>query len=147
MQMIERPWGVSAYGAASVKALPDLVRVRFQIVRTEQTPSAAFEAASAAIRSVRGVLRDKGVPDAAVDGSRLDLTTAWTHRDGVRVFLGYRCQAGFAAESSHLDDVESLLIDLVAVGARDIEGVDFDVAAKRDLRADARRKAVAAARQ
>jgi hypothetical protein len=28
MQTIERPWGVAAYGAASVKAQPDLVRTR-----------------------------------------------------------------------------------------------------------------------
>jgi len=29
MQLIERPWGAAAYGAASVKAMPDLVRVRW----------------------------------------------------------------------------------------------------------------------
>jgi uncharacterized protein YggE len=73
--MIERPWGVTAYGAASVKALPDLVRVRFKIVRMEQAAPAAFEAASA-----------------------------------------------------------------------EVEGVDFDVIGKGELRASARRKAVAAAR-
>src|SRR5262249_10829065 len=39
MQLVERPWGVTAFGADSVKALPDLVRVRFKIVRVEQTPS------------------------------------------------------------------------------------------------------------
>jgi hypothetical protein len=32
-QMVERPWGVVAYGAANVKAMPDLVRVRFKVVR------------------------------------------------------------------------------------------------------------------
>ncbi|GAA1819534.1 hypothetical protein GCM10009682_45100 [Luedemannella flava] len=45
-----------------------------------------------------------------------------------------------------LDDVEPLLVDVVAAGANEIEGVDFDVLAKRELRAEARRKAVAAAR-
>ena len=42
MQMVERPWGITAYGAASVKAVPDFVRVRFKIVRLEQAPAAAF---------------------------------------------------------------------------------------------------------
>ena len=47
--MIEHPWGLTVYGAASVKAMPDLVRTRFRVVRLEQTPSAAF----AAVRAVR----------------------------------------------------------------------------------------------
>jgi len=56
--MVERPWGVAAYGAASVKATPDMVRVRFKVVRLEQTPSRAFEAASGAVHSVGESLRE-----------------------------------------------------------------------------------------
>ncbi|MGI5151856.1 SIMPL domain-containing protein [Plantactinospora sp. CA-294935] len=146
MQMVERPWGITAFGAASVKAVPDLVRVRFKVVRVEQTPNAAFEAARAAVRAVRGALRAHGISDAAVEGSRLDLKTATEYVDGTRKFVGYQCQAAFAVESRALDDVEPLLVDVVAAGANEIEGVDFDVVAKRELRAEARRKAVAAAR-
>jgi uncharacterized protein YggE len=122
------------------------VRVRFKIVRVEQTPAAAFEAARAAVRAVRGALRLHGIGDAAVEGSRLDLKTATEYVDGARKFVGYLCQAAFAVESGALDDVEPLLVDVVAAGANEIEGVDFDVIAKRELRAEARRKAVAAAR-
>jgi uncharacterized protein YggE len=78
MQMIERPWGVAVYGAASVKSQPDLVRTRFRVSRLEQTAAEAFAAASDAVRAVR---------------------------------------------------------------------VDFDVTAKAELRAEARRQAVAAARR
>ncbi|MEV4516627.1 SIMPL domain-containing protein [Dactylosporangium sp. NPDC049525] len=146
MQMIGRPWGVSAYGAASVKALPDLVRVRFKIVNTEQTPSAAFEAASTAVSEVRTALRGHGVADAAVQASRLNLSTATSYIDGAHRFIGYQCVAAFAVESANLDGVQQLLVDLVAAGANEIEGIDFDVTAKPALRAEARRKAVAAAR-
>lgn len=146
MQMVERPWGISAFGAASVKAIPDHVRIRFKIVRVEQAPATAFEAARTAVRAVRGVLREHGINDSAVEGSRLDLTTATEFVIGTRKFIGYQCQAAFAVQSAALDDVETLLVDLVAAGANEIEGVDFDVVAKRALRAEARRKAVAAAR-
>jgi uncharacterized protein YggE len=146
MQMVERPWGITALGAASVKAEPDLVRVRFKVTRTEQTPAAAFEAARAAVQAVRSSLREHGIGDAAVEGSRLDLKTAYEYVDGTRKFSGYQCQAAFSVGSRALDDVESMLVDIVAAGANEIEGVDFDVAAKRELRAEARRKAVAAAR-
>jgi uncharacterized protein YggE len=128
MQMVERPWGVAAYGAASVKALPDLV-----------SPD-SFQG------TALGADAFGGVSDAAVERSRLDLKTVWAFPSGTRTFVGHQCQATFAVESTDLDDVERLLVDLVAAGANEIEAVDFDVIAKRDLRAEARRKAVAAAR-
>jgi uncharacterized protein YggE len=85
MQMVERPWGVAAYGA-------------------------------------------------------------WDSYGPERKFLGYECQASFALLSGNLDDVQPLLVDIVAAGANEIEAVEFDVTAKPDLRAQARRQAVAAAR-
>jgi uncharacterized protein YggE len=95
---------------------------------------------------VRQALRGHGVADAAVDRSQLDLKSVWDYGNQRR-FLGYRCQASFAVESTDLDDVQQLLIDLVAAGANEIEAVDFDVRAKPELRARARRDAVAAARR
>ena len=146
MQMVERPWGVVVYGAASVKARPDLVRVRFKVVRLEQTPSDSFAAANSAVSAVRQSLRDHGVADAAVERSGLTLTSTWDYaRD--RKFLGYQCQASFTVESGDLDGAQQLIIDLVGAGANEIEGVAFDVRAKADLRAEARRQAVAAARR
>ena len=145
MQMVERPWGVVAYGAASVKAMPDLVRVRFKVVRVEQTPSRSFAQASDSVHAAREVLRRRGIPDQAVERSRLGLKSLWSF-GADRKFLGYECQAAFAVESSDLDGVQQLLIEVVAAGANEIEGVDFDVTSKGDLRAEARRQAVAAAR-
>jgi uncharacterized protein len=145
MQMVERPWGVAAYGAASVKAMPDLVRVRFKVIRLEQSPSHSFAQASDSVHAVREVLRRHGIPDRAVERSRLGLKSSWSYAPN-RKFLGYECQAAFAVESTDLDDVQQLLVDVVAAGANEIEGVDFDVTGKAELRAEARRQAVAAAR-
>jgi uncharacterized protein YggE len=113
-----------------------LCDVRFKIVRVEQAPAAAFEAARAAVPA----LREHGIGAAAVKGSRLDLKTATEYVDLTRKFVGYQCQAAFAVESGALDDVEPLLVDVVAAGANEIEGVEFDVIAKRELRAEIRRK-------
>jgi uncharacterized protein YggE len=145
MQMIERPWGVATHGTASEKAAPDLARIRFKVVRLEQAPAAAFAAVNGAVRAVRQVLRDHGVPDSAVEGSRLDLTSQWDY-GAERRFLGYQCQAAFAVESTDLDDIEQLLIDVVAAGAHEIDAVEFGVQAKADLQSRARAQAVAAAR-
>jgi uncharacterized protein YggE len=43
--------------------------------------------------------------------------------------------------------VQAVLVDLVAAGANEIKAVDFDVTTKGELRAEARRQAVATARR
>jgi len=86
------------------------------------------------------------VPDAAVERSRLDLRSSWSY-GSERKFVGYQCEASFAVESGNLDDVQSLLVDLVAAGANEIDAVEFDVTGKGELRAQARRQAVGAARR
>jgi uncharacterized protein len=146
MQMVERPWGVTAYGAASVQSKPDLVRARFKVSRTEQGPSEAFAAAGEAVGAVRQALREHGISDSAVQQSRLDLRTAWTFTTERR-FAGYQCEASFSVESRELENLQPLLVALVAAGANEIDGVGFDVLGKADLRAEARRQAVAAARR
>jgi hypothetical protein len=95
---------------------------------------------------VREVLRGHSVPDGGVERSRLGLRSTWSSVGNRREFLGYQCTASFAIQSSDLDGVQQLLVDLVDAGANEIEGVDFDVAGKPGMRAEARRKAIGAAR-
>lgn len=144
MQMIERPWGITVFSTASVKAAPDLVRLRFHVARLEQTPAQAFAAATEAVGAVREAIRAHNLPDASVQRSRLSLRSQYGNE---RKFLGYQCQASFSVESRDLEDVQQLLVDIVAAGTNEIEGVNFDVVDKPGLRAEARRAAVAAARR
>jgi uncharacterized protein YggE len=147
VQLIERAWGITAYGAASVKAKPDLMRVSFKVTRVQQKPSDAFAQANDAATAVRQTLRAHQIADAGVERSRLDLKSLWSGYGTDRTFLGYGCSASFVVESAALDDVQSLLVDVVAAGANEIDSVDFDVRAKPELRAEARRQAVQAARR
>jgi uncharacterized protein YggE len=146
MQIVERPWGGAAYGSASVKAVPDLARVRFKVIRPGKAPAESFARSSDSVRAVREVLRAHGVPDSGVERSRLGLKSAWSLRATGASSWAYECTATFAVQSGDLDDVQRLLVDLVAAGTNEIEGVDFDVAGKPAMRAEARRKAVSAAR-
>jgi len=86
------------------------------------------------------------ISGSAGERSLLGLKSAWNFAGGRREFLGYECTAAFAVQSGDLDDVQQLLVDLVGAGANEIEGVDFDVAGKPAMRAEAHRKAVSAAR-
>ncbi|MFI6123873.1 SIMPL domain-containing protein [Streptomyces sp. NPDC051064] len=64
-----------------------------------------------------------------------------------RTFLGYECTASFVIELRELDLRETVLIDVVDAGTNEVKGVEFDIPAKRELRARARTAAVAAAQE
>ena len=139
--LIDTPWGVSAFGAGSVRVAPDLARIRFTIVRVEPTPEKAFDVTHRAVELVREALHRYAVSDAAIQRSRVDLQSAWDGYGEKRNFLGYRCSAGFSVELADLDRLQPLLVALVKAGAHQVDGVEFDVRDKPALRAAARRKA------
>ncbi|MFD4034599.1 SIMPL domain-containing protein [Streptomyces sp. NPDC058637] len=143
-QSIDAPWGVSVFGAASVDAAPDLARLRVAIEQTRNKPGEAFAATRGGVNRIREVLRGHGVPDTAVSTSRLNLSSQWAY-GGERTFLGYECTASFVIELRDLDILETVLVDVVDAGANQVEGVEFDVSTKKELRAQARTAAVAAA--
>ncbi|MGV9453923.1 SIMPL domain-containing protein [Streptomyces sp. NPDC003635] len=146
-QTINDPWGISVFGAGSVRAEPQLVRVKLGVEELEPEPEQAFHEAGAAVTRLREVLRAHGIPDASVSGSRLRLSSEYGHANGTRKFLGYLCQAQYVIETETLDNLQQLLVDVVEAGARSIDGVEFDVHDKPALRDEARRRAVAAARR
>lgn len=146
-QSIDKPWGASVFGAASVDAAPDLARLRVAIKQTRPKPAEAFEVTRSAVNQVREVLRGHAIPDNAVSTSRLNLQSTWSFNNNERKFLGYACTASFVIEVRELEGLEAILVDVVDAGANHVDGVEFDVSSKKQLRANAREAAVAAAQE
>src|SRR6185295_3341751 len=115
--LIEKPWGVTAFGAASVRAVPDLARIQVSVIRVEATPDAAFTATTDGVRAVRESLRRLGLADTAVENSRLGLQSHWDGYGESRKFVGYKCASSFAIETPDLEQIQQLLVDVVAAGA------------------------------
>jgi uncharacterized protein YggE len=146
-ETIKEPWGLSVFGAGSVRVEPQLARVKVTVDVLEPLPDKAFQEAGAAVARLREVLRGHGIPDASVSGSRLRLSSDHDGYGSDRKFLGYRCTASYVIETEALDGLQQLIVDAVDAGAHQIDSVGFDVHDKPALRDEARRKAVAAARR
>jgi uncharacterized protein YggE len=146
-QTIDEPWGLSVFGAGSVRAEPQLVRVKLAVDVLEPSPDKAFQEAGSAVSRLRETLRGHGIPDASVSGSRLSLQSEYDGYGTGRKFLGYRCQASYVIEIETIDDLQRLIVDAVDAGANRVDDVAFDVRDKPALRDEARRRAVDAARR
>ncbi|MGH6656371.1 MAG: SIMPL domain-containing protein [Actinocrinis sp.] len=134
------------FGAASVEAAPDLARLRVAIKQIMPEPSEAFEVTRTGVNRVREVLRRHAIPDTAVSSSRLNLRSTWNFTGSERTFLGYECAVFFVIELRELEILETVLVDVVDAGVNQVDGVEFDVRGKKELRTRAREAAVADAR-
>jgi len=143
--LIERPWGITAFGHATAQVDPDHAILRLAVNRLDNKPDKALQATSAGVTAVRAVLRQRSVPDAAVTSSRTSIHSVWDGYGADRRFRGHQCRAEFSIRIAQLGEVEQVLVALVASGADEILGVDYDTSRTREVRADARREAVAAA--
>lgn len=143
--LIERPWGITAYGHATTQVDPDHAQLHLAINRIDNKPDKALQATSEAVASVRGVLRRRDIPDAAVTSSRTSIRSVWDGYGADRRFRGHQCRAEFSVRIDQLGEVEPVLVELVAAGADEILGVEYDTSRTREVRAEARKEAVAAA--
>jgi len=142
---IQQPFGVSVFGSALIKASPDLFSIVATVSRLEQKPSDAFANARKGAQSVAEFLRKSRVPE--IGSSRISLSQEFRYVGGETKFVGYRAKIAFNIILRELDRVEELLTGLVDAGANELNSTSFQTNRLKELRAEVRRMAVAAARE
>ena len=139
------PRGVKVYGSAVIRVAPDVATLHVAVSRREQQPEAAFAAARTAAQAVGGYLHRRGLQD--VGSSHITLSQEFRYTNGEQRFMGYVARIGFSVVLRNMDQVEETLTGLIKAGANELTSVQFQTSRLRELRADARRRAVAAARE
>ncbi|MFB0628740.1 SIMPL domain-containing protein [Streptomyces sp. AB3(2024)] len=147
MTAIREPWGLSVLGAGSVTAEPRFAEIDLAVDALAATPKESYAEAARVVTQLRAALREHGIPDADVSGSRLRLTSQHSGYGVDRVFKGYGCEATYTVRTHTLDGLEVLVDDLVTAGVNRVDDVRFEVEDKPAMRDEARRQAVAAARR
>ena len=144
-QSIQRPFGINVFGSAVLRVEPDMALLQFIVSRLEQEPKDAFAATHQAARSVRDYLLQ--VQEGDVASSRLTLSKQTRFEDGKHHFVGFLARTEVHFLLRDLDHLEDTLIGVVDAGVNEIKTVIYRTSRMRDLRAQARRNAVAAARE
>jgi uncharacterized protein YggE len=146
-QAISHPHGVTVFGSAQVRAEPDRAVLRFAAEYIAETPGDSFAHTNAAVARLRALLAREGIADADVNTSRVTLEQTFAGYADTRRFLGFTSAVAFDVVVDALDRVEDLLVALVEHGASSVAGVSYETRRLAELRAEARRLAVAAARR
>jgi uncharacterized protein YggE len=143
-QAVHRPFGVTTYGSTIIRVEPDIASVHFAISRTAKHPKESFQIVREASRKLTDYLQSANFKK-ETSSARISLSQEWEYKASSRQFVGYTARAGFHTLLFDLDHLEELLIGIVDAGVNEIDGVSFQTSRLKELRAEARRKAVEAA--
>ncbi len=146
-QAIQRPFGVNVFGSCVVRVKPDFATLAFAATRIHEKPADAFAGTRSAAEGIRAFLSRSDVATNDVQGSRATLRQA-TRGYGDKVeLLGYEARVSFVVQLRDLDRLESVLAGVVDAGADVIDGVELRTSKLVDVRAQARGRAIQAARK
>lgn len=144
-QPIATPFGISVFGSAIVRVAPDVVVIKLSVSQLKPHPRDAFEAVRETAQRVQAYLSGAQIKDAG--SSRISLNEEFRYINNESKFAGYRTRVEFRVILSDLSRVEEILAGVVDSGANNIRAVDFQTTRLKEIRADARRQAIAAARE
>ncbi len=144
-QAVSNPYGINVFGSSITRAEPDLASLRFGVSRLEKRPKAAFEQARRAARNVQSYLTQARMNE--VGASRISLSQTIRHLGGERKLIGYTAKVGFHVLLRDLDRIEEILIGVTDAGANEIDSVDYQTSQLKEIRAEARKRAIAAAQE
>lgn len=142
---VRLPSGVRVFGSAVVRVTPDVASLVVAVSRVEQKPEAAFAKAREAAQSVSAYLHKVGIQD--FGSSRVTLSQEFRYSNNENRFVGYQAKIGYNVVLREMDKVETVLSGLIAAGAHSLTSVTFQTTRVKELRAEARRRAVAAAHE
>jgi len=136
---------VNVFGSSMLRVTPDIAAIVVAVSCCEPRPEVAFSAARKAAQAVNAYLHKAGVKD--FGSSRITLTQERRFSQDEVIFAGYRAQITFNIIAREMDQVDALLAGVIASGATELHSVSFQTSQMKEVRADARRRAVTAARE
>jgi uncharacterized protein len=139
--------GVTVIGSSVIRVSPDSASIVAAVSRSETEPKDAFASARTAANAVQEFLKEQGIR--SFSSSRITLTQEYRPGQGEsrNITLGYKARIGFNIKLSDLDRVEELVSGLIAHGANELVAVSYQTSLLQETRNDARRQAIAAAKE
>lgn len=148
---------ITVQGDAEVRRAPDEANVRLGVVSQEPTAQAAQQGANRIAQAILAAVKDLGVPDTAIQTSRLVLYPVYSQpsrlmqeggsrEDFVPQIVAYTASNTVSVRLADLAKVGPVVDAGIGAGANQVEGVDFRLRDDTSARTEALEAAVAEAR-
>lgn len=140
---------VTVLGEGQVTARPDMARISLGVVSEAATAKEALAANSTAMEQLILSLKARGIAAEDIQTTSFDVSPRYVHTNDGRppTIEGYRVSNDVAVVVRELMQLGAMLDQIVTVGANRIGGLAFDIARADELKNEARRRAIANARQ
>jgi len=144
-QAIPNPFGITVFGSSIVRVEPDIVSIQFSVSRMTQHPKDSFAEVRVAAQGVQSYLATARI--AEVGSSRVSLEQTVRYQNYEQHFVGYTASVSFNILMRDLNRMEEVLSGVVDAGVNRISAVDYQTSRLKEIRAQARRNALEAARE
>jgi uncharacterized protein YggE len=140
--------GISVSGTGDASGSPDLAVLDLGVSTEEKTVKEARDTAASAMNDVLSALKDDGVAEKDVQTVQFRIEPEYEYPDGKQVLRGFRVTNIVEAKVRDLDRVGEIIDDVAQAGGDvvQVQSLRFTIEEPEDLRAEARKEAVADAR-
>lgn len=144
-QSIENPFGITVFGSAILRVEPDFIVLNFSASALKTKPKDAFQEARDRAIKIARFLEQAKIPEVATSQAQLSPTSRYTN--GESRFVGYTAKIIFNVILRDVSSLEAILSGVVEAGSSEVTSVEFQTSHLKEFRAQARKNAVAAARE
>lgn len=137
---------VSVNGEHTIKVAPDEAEVSFMVSTKLKDPREAQRTNEAIVAKALAYLKEQGLPSNEVRTTRISLYPYTEYVNDKERRNLYMAQQSVTFKLTDLDKLAGILSGLVGQGVNNIQNVEFKVSNIKELRAEARVKAVQNAR-
>jgi len=140
---------VTVSGEGTVTAEPDQAHVRFGVVTRAETAGEARTQNARAAKTAMNAVRGLDVPEEKLRMESLRLQPQYEYNDeeNRRELVGYEATRQVVVELDRLDVLPQLVADVVEGGANQLDGIDYQLSNRSQVRNEALRKAAQTAEE
>jgi len=148
---------ISVSGEGEVFAVPDLATFSFSVIVEANTASEAQEEAAEIANEALGYLEDNGIAEKDIKTTNYNVYPRYDYNEircitfpcpqGERVLQGFEINQTFTVKVRDTEKAGEILSGVGATGVQNISGLSFTIDDMDALRAEAREKAIADAKE
>lgn len=138
---------IAVTGTGTVMAAPDIAVADIAISVENSTAKAAQDKANVKSKSVVEYLKKAGIKDADIKTSSYSIYPQYDYTNGTNRIRGYQVTQSLTVKIRDIDQANDILDGVVAAGANQVNSLSFQIDKPDELKADARKKAIADANE